>query len=122
MSCCVTPPSTTILNTHPVQPSKPHIYICMPLVCLLISDQWRGLLHLHPLHFLLVILMMALCGTTHVPETTLPSCSHVNQHESLRIVRSQLQIPSLMCSQIWLGPLVNDHEPTYLTKVRVEKP
>ncbi len=53
---------------------------------------------------------------------TLPSYSHVNQHESLRILRSQLQIPSLMCSQIWLGPLVNDHEPTYLTKVRGEKP
>jgi len=27
MSCCVTPPSTTIPNTHPVQPSKPYIYM-----------------------------------------------------------------------------------------------
>jgi hypothetical protein len=39
---------------------------------------------------------------------TLLSCSLVNQHQSLRILGSQLRIPSQMCSQIWLGPLVND--------------
>jgi hypothetical protein len=53
---------------------------------------------------------------------TLPSCSLVNQHESLRVLRSQLWIPSLMCSQIWLRPLVNDNKPAYLTKVRGKKP
>jgi hypothetical protein len=30
------------------------------------------------------------------------------------------QIFSLTCSQIWLSPLVDDHQSTYLTKLRIK--